>query len=127
MDWLENRSKEKPFLLMCHHKAPHRKWKPDKKHASLYEGIDIPEPETFNDDYATRSDAAIQQEMTIEHHLDKNDLKVEPPKNLTKEQLKKWKYQRYIKDYLRCVASIDDNVGRLLKYLDDAYLTDNPC
>jgi len=125
MDWLENRSKEKPFLLMCHHKAPHRKWKPDKKHASLYEGIDIPEPETFNDDYATRSDAAIQQEMTIEHHLDKNDLKVEPPKNLTKEQLKKWKYQRYIKDYLRCVASIDDNVGRLLKYLDDAYLTDN--
>jgi arylsulfatase A-like enzyme len=41
------------------------------------------------------------------------------------EALKKWKYQRYIKDYLRCVASVDDNVGRLLNYLDTAGLAEN--
>jgi arylsulfatase A-like enzyme len=36
-----------------------------------------------------------------------------------------WKYQRYIKNYLRCIASVDDNVGRLLQYLDDSGLAKN--
>jgi len=36
-----------------------------------------------------------------------------------------WKYQQYMKDYLRCVASVDENVGRVLKYLDDQGLADN--
>lgn len=36
-----------------------------------------------------------------------------------------WKYQRYMKDYLRTIASVDDNVGRLLEYLDEAGLTEN--
>jgi arylsulfatase A-like enzyme len=39
--------------------------------------------------------------------------------------LLRWKYQRYIKDYLRCVASVDDNIGRMLDYLDQAGLTEN--
>lgn len=39
--------------------------------------------------------------------------------------LSKWKYQRYIKDYLRCIASVDDNVGRLLEYLEQKGLLDN--
>lgn len=39
--------------------------------------------------------------------------------------LSKWKYQRYIKDYLRCIASVDDNVGRLLDYLEKKGLLDN--
>jgi arylsulfatase A-like enzyme len=39
--------------------------------------------------------------------------------------LVRWKYQRYVKDYLRCVASVDDNIGRLLDYLDDAGLAQN--
>ncbi len=47
------------------------------------------------------------------------------PAGLTPEESKSWKYQRYIKDYLRCVASVDDNVGRLLDYLDDEGLADN--
>ncbi|MBA7630845.1 N-acetylglucosamine-6-O-sulfatase [subsurface metagenome] len=149
LDWLKKRKGDKPFCLMYHHKAPHRNWQPDAKHAKMYEDVDIPEPETFNDDYNTRSDAARQQEMTIEHHLTPGALKVKPPKNLagkklkewntkgvhgeywspsaelTGEALKKWKYQRYIKDYLRCVASIDDNVGRLLDYLNAAGLAEN--
>ncbi|MGQ9732638.1 MAG: sulfatase family protein [Candidatus Zipacnadales bacterium] len=127
LDWLrEGREVGKPFLLMCHHKAPHRSWEPDAKHATMYEDVDIPLPDTFNDDYATRSDAARQQEMTIEHHLTQNDFKnIEPPPGLSALALKEWKYQRYIKDYLRCVASIDDNVGRLLDYLDKSGLGEN--
>ena len=36
-----------------------------------------------------------------------------------------WKYQRYLKDYLRCIASIDENVGRVLDYLDKTGLSRN--
>jgi arylsulfatase A-like enzyme len=43
----------------------------------------------------------------------------------TGKALTRWKYQRYIKDYLRCVASVDDNVGRLLDYLDETGLSKN--
>ena len=54
LDWLENRDPDRPFMLMAHHKAPHRPWEPDEKHANMYEEIEIPLPETFDDDYATR-------------------------------------------------------------------------
>jgi arylsulfatase A-like enzyme len=110
---------------MCHHKAPHRPWIPDAKHASLYEDVDIPEPETFHDDYTNRASAAAVAEMRIDRDLTARDLKMEPPEHLTGAALKSWKYQRYMKDYLRCVASVDDNVGRLLDYLDAEGLTDN--
>ena len=63
--------------------------------------------------------------MRIDRDLTRNDLKQDPPAGLSGEALKKWKYQRYIKDYLRCVASVDDNVGRLLDYLDKSGLRDN--
>jgi len=118
LQWLQQRDRERPFLLMCHHKAPHRPWEPDDKHMHLYEDEDIPEPETFHDDYSNRSEAARRATMRVERDLDPVDLKREPPEHLNAEQLKSWKYQRYIKDYLRCIASVDDNVGRLLDFLD---------
>lgn len=125
IEWMKNRNENQPFMLMCHHKAPHRPWEPDEKHAHMYEDIDIPEPVTFNDDFSTRSNAAKEATMRIDQDLYDIDLKVDPPKGLSPAELKSWKYQRYIKDYLRVVASIDDNVGRLLDYLDEAGLTDN--
>jgi len=147
LEFLKSRPKEKPFFLMCHHKAPHRPWEPDEKHAHMYDEVDIPEPKTFNDDYKTRSDAAAEATMRIDKNLNRTDLKVQVPsdlkgkelqewkqkvdmemevsmngekKTLTGQALKHWKYEKYIKDYLRCIASVDDNVGRLLDYLDQA-------
>ncbi len=123
--FLEKRPRDKPFFLMCHHKAPHRPWQPDAKHAKQWENVQVPEPETFNDDYAGRSDAAREATMRIDKDLTPGDLKQKPPEGLTGEALKKWKYQRYMRDYLACVASVDDNVGRLLEYLDKNGLKDN--
>ncbi|MFK7691720.1 sulfatase [Paenibacillus sp. HJGM_3] len=126
IDWLDKRDKDRPFMLMCHHKAPHRPWDPAEKYATLYDDIDIPEPETFNDDYATRSQAVLEAKMRIDRDMnDIVDLKSLPPAGLTPLEEKKWKYQRYIKDYLRCVASIDENVGRLLDYLDREGIADD--
>jgi arylsulfatase A-like enzyme len=150
--FLDQRPKEKPFLLFLHHKAPHREWSPSAKHAELYEDQDIPEPPTLRDDYSTRTDAAREATMTIARDLNNRDLKRVPPpqlrgpalqewfsqvptevtvtnngvaKTLTGDDLLRWKYQRYIKDYLRCIASVDDNVGRVLEYLTKEGLSQN--
>ncbi len=125
IEWLKGRDKNRPFCLLCHHKAPHRSWEPDDKHASMYEDVDIPVPETFDDDYSHRASAAAAATMRIDRDLNAEDLKQPIPAGLTAAEEKHWKYQRYIKDYLRVVASIDDNIGRLLDILDEEGLTDN--
>lgn len=45
--------------------------------------------------------------------------------NLQGDELVRWKYQNYLKDYLRCIKSIDDEVGRLIAYLEQEGLMDN--
>ena len=125
LEFLRERDRERPFFLMCHHKAPHRHWEPDEKHAHLYLNEDVPEPDTLYDDYANRAGAASAAEMRLGTHMIPLDTKTEIPRDLPELELRKWAYQRYIKDYLRVVASIDDNVGRLLDYLDEAGLREN--
>ena len=125
LEWLKRRDRGKPFFLMCHHKAPHRPWDPAEKYARLFEGVDIPEPPSLYDHYENRSQAARNATMRVGEHMNKRDLKQEPPAGLKGDALRKWAYQIYIKDYLRCVTSVDDNVGRVLDYLDAEKLTDN--
>jgi arylsulfatase A-like enzyme len=125
LDWLRGRDRDRPFMLMVHHKAPHRPWEPDARHQTMYEDIDISLPPTFDDDYVNRSNAAKNARMRIESDLYDFDLKQDVPEGLTPREEKIWKYQRYIKDYLRCVASVDDNVGRVLDYLDREGLADD--
>jgi arylsulfatase A-like enzyme len=124
LDWIRNRDDGRPFFLCCHHKAPHRHWEPDGKHALMYEDEEIPRPETFDDDYRNRASAAVRARMRVERDLNEDDLKRDPPEGLSGWDLKNWKYQRYIKDYLRCIASVDDNVGRMLDYLEETDLLD---
>lgn len=124
INWLDQREKDKPFFVMCHHKAPHRPCHPDKKYETLFDDIDLKIPETFYDSYEGRSDAVKFNEMKIEE-LTSNDTKGEPPLGLSAESGKEWKYQRCFKDYLRCVASVDDSVGELLDYLEDNNLLED--
>lgn len=117
--------RDTPFCMLLHHKAPHRNWQPDAAHAQLYADRDVPEPESFNDDYQGyegRSSAAAHADMRIADMPDYND---EAPPDLTPDERKKWNYQRYIKDYLRTIASVDDNIGRVLDYLDESGLAKN--
>jgi arylsulfatase A-like enzyme len=121
---LDDFDKDKPFFMMCHHKAPHRWWQPHPDKMHLYEDLDVPEPPTFNDDYSTRAECIKKVKMKIED-LTARDLKVPIPEGLSPAEEKSWRYQRYIKDYLRCVSSVDDSVGNLLDWLDDNNLTED--
>ncbi len=152
IDFLKNRPKDQPFFLMCHHKAPHRPWEPDAKHKAMFANRTIPEPATLRDNYASRSDALHENQQRVFDDLTRSDLKLVPPsdlkgpslnqwlntkpkeveitvngqkKTLTGETLNQWKYQRYMQDYLACIQSVDDNVGRLLDWLDSNGLREN--
>lgn len=129
LEWIGSLEADEPFCLMLHHKAPHRPWIPDEKHKHLYADGSIPEPETFFDDYATRSKAVRGVHMTIADDMGADDLKQEVPEALrgpeNREARMRWKYQIYMRDYLQCIQSIDDNVGRLLDFLDEHGLAEN--
>ena len=149
LKWLaDGRDKQKPFMLMYQFKAPHRPWEPANEFKDLFTDGDLPHPKNFNDDYNGRK-AASEQWMEIENHMNRRDLKVMPPNGLSKQELgkyysfgnkgqfwtpndtlkgadlKNWKYQAYIKDYLRCVAGVDKAVGKMLDYLKSNDLLDN--
>ena len=114
--------KEKPFMMMLHYKAPHDEWEHSEKYSSLFEDIDLPEPETLYDDYSTRGYGIYENTQKIgENHT----FYEEETGHLNGRAKKGAQYQTYIKKYLRCVASIDENIGRVLKYLDENNLTEN--
>ena len=126
LDWLKNqRDPNKPFCMMMHHKAPHRPWIPGENYQHLYEDEDIPEPDTLWDDYSNRAKAAEVAKMRMEDLNEGADLKQPVPRGLSWQEERRWRYQRYIKDYLRTIASIDDSVGSVLDYLEEQGLTDD--
>lgn len=171
--WLDQqRDPSKPFVMLCHHKAPHREWLPAPANYDNVLSKTYPEPATLFDDYAGRGTAAKTAEMRIKEHLGMtNDCKLPPHlvdslgykeflgwygsnythalRNLSDDELAafnaayqpmidefknnprqgdeltRWKYQRYMQDYLSVIKSVDDNVGRLYDYLKEHDLLDN--
>lgn len=124
VDWLDSRDSDNPFFLMVHHKAPHSSWIPAKRHENLGVEGEFPEPETLMDDYDTRSEAVKITSIRIEDTR-KPNLKFDPPPGISQDEKRKWAYQRYITDYTRTIAAVDDSVGTLLDYLDDHNLSEN--
>lgn len=180
INWLDQkRDKEKPFMMMYLHKAPHRPWWPSPEKFKEFAQKTFPEPVSLFDDYSNRGTAAKSAEMNLLHHMKYgHDSKIRPetikemegvspyvpPMNwggidgftgpygrandeqkalydpvidsintwfkvnwptMTDKQKMKWKYQRYMQDYLACISSVDDNVGRVLDYLDENGLAEN--
>jgi arylsulfatase A-like enzyme len=149
LDWLKARDKDKPFLLMCQHKAPHREWSPALRHLGHDKDRKYPEPDTLFDDYSGRGLPERKQDMTIAKTMTDTDLKFKLLANLTPAQKKewdayyeprnkafaeaklegkdlvRWKYNRYLHDYLGCIKSVDESVGRVLDYLDAEGLAEN--
>jgi arylsulfatase A-like enzyme len=149
LEWLKNRDPSRPFLLMTQHKAPHREWAPALRHLGWNGDRVFPEPTTLFDDYSGRGRPEREQTMTLARDFLPLDAKLVAPKSLDAEQraawdawyeprneafraanlsgpdLVRWRYQRYLHDYLGCVKAIDESVGRLLDSLDESGLAEN--
>ena len=152
LKWLkEAKESGKPFMLMMHHKAPHREWQPGPDELTMYKKTTFPEPQTLFDDYANRGTAEKSQDMTIaktmrieedlKMYKDRSKMKTTGLNRLSPHQIAKWdsiynpiirqfyktgltgddlvrfKYQRYLQDYLACIAGIDKSVGEILDFL----------
>jgi arylsulfatase A-like enzyme len=104
-------------------KAPHRPFTPAPRHANLYDDIEWPYPETYNDDYATRSVAERALDMRLEVSLkpDYEDL----PSDLSPAEEKDWIFQRFVKDHHRILVGVDEGLGQVLDYLDETGVTED--
>jgi arylsulfatase A-like enzyme len=135
LDWLRQRDRSKPFFLAVHHKAPHMNFMPPARYASWLEEVEVPEPDTLFDDYVGRAFPVKNQKMTIANELAMDqDIKIserfaKDPRFEKRNQdfaarprqgqeLTRWKYQHFVKDYLRCVRAVDDSVGQILSALE---------
>ena len=111
---------KEPFFMMVQFFNDHRPFDPPHQYEHLYDNTRIPEPGTFYDDYSMRAAAAREARMRIADMPD-----FHPPSDLTERQRKQWNYQKFMEHFLGTLRSQDDNVGRLLKYLDDNGLAEN--
>ena len=177
IEWMENRDKDKPFMLMCQYKAPHTNVMPPLRNLGMYNDGDIPIPSSYFDDFSGRNKYIKKSWMSMHGMKSPGVVKITPPygkyqlpkqvpgpkqqyrgdfaflANLTEDERKAWhehydpvnddyrarvesgelagnkmaeyRYQRYVKDYMRVVGAVDENIGRLLDWLEQNDLAEN--
>ena len=142
LEFLEKRPSNKPFFLMYHHKAPHDPFVPKNEYRNLYPER-IPEPPSLHEDLHARIALRETTETVGQKHLAYGHpawrwflerVKYRPAEidawekelaGVRGRDLRAAQYQIYMRRYLQCVRSIDDNLGRVLDYLDSNGLTEN--
>ena len=131
LDWLKNgRDEDKPFVLMHHFKSSHEAFRSPPRHDELFKDVQLPEPPSLWEDKGHRSAGSRPFGFTIEdmtrRFIRRNQW--QPPRpydEMSPRAQRRHGYQAFVKQYLRAVAAIDDNVGRLMDYLEEAGLAEN--
>ncbi len=129
IDWLKNRDQKKPYMMMCHFKATHEPFDYPERLAHLYKNIEIPEPASLYD-FGMASNGRTFNGQSIDN-LGERYIKASTGPwwtdypglpfdldGLDSIQARKKIYQKFVKDFMRCGAAIDENIGRLLDYLE---------
>lgn len=138
IDHLEKRDKKKPFLMFCNFKATHEPFDYPERYNDLYKHVDIPEPESLYD-FDQKNTGRTFHGQTLERLGERWVNATENPdtfwttypglpyplEGLDSIQKRKKIYQKLVKDFMRCGAAIDDNIGKLLDYLEDHGIADN--
>jgi arylsulfatase A-like enzyme len=140
IDWIEHRDPSKPFLALCHFKATHEPFDYPERFSHLYREEDIPVPVSFWDTGATTTGRSFKgqsidnlKERYLYASTDPEEKKgymyyPELPfsvEGLSHKEARMKTYQKFVKDFMRCGAAIDDNIGKLLKYLEESGLAEN--
>jgi arylsulfatase A-like enzyme len=138
ISWLKERDTAKPFMLMTHFKATHEPFDYPERYNNLYKDVEIPEPANLYDfSKKTTGRSFIGQQLdnlAWRYEQASND----PEKwwckypglpfytnGMDSIAARKATYQKFIKDYMRSAAAIDDNIGRILDYLEMSGLAEN--
>lgn len=138
IDWIRNRDKDKPFMMLCHFKATHEPWDFPERLKHLYDDVQFPEPENMMEFGPSQSGRTFPGQQLENMGWRWETASKDPDawwcrypelpfstQGMDSISARKKIYQKMIKDYLRCGAAIDDNIGRLLNYLDEEGLSEN--
>lgn len=131
--WIESVKDAGPFCCLVHHKAPHVPHEYPERFAAMFRDTVFPEPDSLLDDYNGRRalEAAEHPHTRLdavnEELLRRFGWKDPLPSihGISREEKRRRLYQRFMREYLRLAAALDENVGRLLDYLDSAGLSEN--
>ncbi len=135
---LKERDVNKPFLMFCNFKATHEPFDYPKRFEKLYKDEHIPEPASLYD-FGPETTGRTFVGQKLENLGQRWDNATRDPDNwwttypglpypltgLDSVQKRKKIYQKLVKDFMRCGAAIDDNIGKLLDYLETAGIADN--
>lgn len=138
INWIRHRDKEKPFMMCCHFKATHEPWDFPERMKHLYDSVTFPEPASLLEFGPEKSGRTIRGQQ-LEDMGWRWEYATKKPESwwcqypelpfstqgMEKTEARRKIYQKMLKDYLRCGATIDDNIGKLLKALDEEGLTEN--
>ncbi len=127
LKWLAGRDKSRPFFLMHHFKAPHDMFQHARRFDTLFDGVDIPEPENLYSQPNFGSVATKNMGTSISKRNKRRNMgkHMRIDQSLPDKEYTHQAYQKYLKRYLRCVRGVDENVGKLLAYLEKEGILDN--
>ncbi|GHT31569.1 acetylglucosamine-6-sulfatase [Bacteroidia bacterium] len=135
---IRNRSKDKPFLICCQFKATHEPWDFPERMKHIYDDTVFPEPSNLME-FGREASGRTFEGQLLENLASRWEIASKDPskwwciypelpftvQGSDSISARKKIYQKLIKDYLRCGATIDDNIGRLLQVLDEEGLREN--
>lgn len=138
IEWIRNRQKDKPFMMCCHFKATHEPWDFPERMKHLYDDVVFPEPANMME-FGPEKSGRVFPGQQLENMAWRWETASKDPdswwcrypelpfsiQGMDSVSARKKIYQKMIKDYLRCGATIDDNIGRLLRMLDEEGLSKN--
>ena len=137
IEHLKQRDKNRPFLQFCHFKATHEPFDYPARFAELYQNETIPEPKSLYD-FGPQTTGRTFSGQILERLGVRWDKATQdtnfwttypglpyPLEGLDTIQKRKKIYQKLVKDFMRCGAAIDDNIGRLLDFLEEEGVADN--
>jgi arylsulfatase A-like enzyme len=138
INWIKQQDSNQPFLMCCHFKATHEPYDYPTRMEHLYDGVTFPEPENFLD-WGPETNGRSFQGQTLEELGHRWRVASKDPDKwwcrypglpfntdgMQRTTARRAIYQKLIRDYLRCGATIDDNIGKLLKTLDEMGIADN--
>ncbi|MCW9708076.1 sulfatase [Aliifodinibius sp. 1BSP15-2V2] len=131
IEWLEQRENKKPFLLLTHFKATHEPFNYPERFDTLYANTEIPEPESLYNFYPEDTGRTFEGQVLeilgrrFEANPERYSADEFSLEGLNKKEARHKTYQKFVKDFLRSGAAIDENIGRLLDYLDEKGLAEN--
>lgn len=113
IEWLKQDRGGKPFCLLVWFVAPHEPFFRARRHFDLYNGTPIPKPETFDDDlkgYPGKTRAFIEAENKL---------------GTTPRHEAAGSLEGLAKDYYAGLVGVDDNIGKVLDYLEEQNILDD--